>query len=115
MKKFFVSLAICTLSVSSFASPVGGERRFDGALPAGAGRNIAIALNADEEVMIVARGLGEGDLDCALLNEKGEVLDVDVDHTNTCLINGHVNIKKVYTIRVENNGRVDERFEMVVR
>jgi hypothetical protein len=100
----FVAALTLLTSIAS-ASPVGGQATASGALAAGERKIFNVVLRADEDWRLIARGYGEdGDLDCFIVDEDGNVIGRDADSTNTCLIQGHPRWTGVFHLVVVNNG-----------
>lgn len=112
MNKIFAALAVLTVSSFALAGPAGGARDYEGTLRPGETHDFPVVLNGQEDVVIVARGTSQGDLDCALYDHDMNELDKDIDSTNLCMIDGHVQRAALFYVRVKNNGRGAQAFEL---
>lgn len=96
------ALALFT-SIAS-ASPVGGEATASGTLSPGEKRTFNVVLRSGEDWRLLAKGFGDGDLDCFIFDDDGDLIGRDVDNTNTCLIEGHPRYTGVFHLVVANRG-----------
>lgn len=59
---------------------------------------------------VLVRGSGNSDIDCAVYDRYGNVIDNDLDSTATCALNWYPDFTAPYRIIITNNGSYTTRF-----
>jgi hypothetical protein len=106
MNRIALSLVAALTLITSLAtaSPVGGTATAKGTLEPGERKIFTVVLRADEDWRLIARGFGDGDLDCGVVDENGNVIGKDSDNTNTCLVEGRPKRTGEFRLIVVNTG-----------
>lgn len=109
MKKFMIAMMAlgCVMVFAGHAE----ARRAEGP-QSHADRIAARAIDNYSEVFtagvghILVRGDGDTDLDCAVLDGHGNVMAVDADSTDVCILNFSLSVGGAVYLRIQNNGSV---------
>jgi hypothetical protein len=108
MKKLIMSLftlLALTFTTSAFADPTGGSKSDNDLLHPGQVVTYRVMLEPNEKTRFILQGDGDGDIDCMLFDDNGNIVDSDVDATDTCLIDWTPAWRGTFTFRAVNNGR----------
>lgn len=103
-------LASVLLASALFAAPakagdVRGTQTWSGVIGVGRTSQFLFIFKGDEMARVIVRGDGDGDIDCTLSDENGNVVSRDNDDTDTCLVRVTPLRTGEFTLRVKNNGK----------
>ncbi len=97
-------LAALTLTLPAFAGPVHGEIVRQATVLGGDTDRYRVLLAAGEATYVLVSGDGSSDLDCRILDNAGNVLVVEEDETDQCIIALVPVCQGVFIIEVSNLG-----------
>ncbi len=101
-----VLASVSVLLVSGLAMAGGSVR---GVARPGQTLSYDIGSAPGNRISILVDGDGDGDIDCVLVDDDGDVVSQDRDATDTCLLQGRSR-EYHYTLRITNNGRRSSLF-----
>lgn len=67
-----------------------------------------------EEVIVFVNGDGSTDLDLYIYDENGNLIDSDIDNTDTCICRFTPKWRGNFTIKIKNRGNVYNRYHLRV-
>lgn len=101
---------IMAISCAGFADPVGGQKVGSGFLRPGESEAFSIPLRSNETTVIYAIGDGDGDLDCRLYDDNGNLVDSDTDSQDNCVVRVSPRWPAFFRLVVTNAGRISENY-----
>lgn len=106
MKSTIVIIAAILSLITSAASadPVGGSKYGRGVLQAGERDSYTVYCRADETTIFQITGDGDGDLDCRLEDEHGNVVDSDYGPQDGCRLSVIPRRAGSFTLYMYNSG-----------
>jgi hypothetical protein len=118
MKKvtLFSALAIgIVFATTAFSDPFAGPVQFSGLVFPGQTDYINVNLVGGEVTLIQVWGDKDGDIDCFVYNNRGNLVAADNDDTDACLISIKVPYTAQYTLYIKNEGHVSDRYHGLMR
>lgn len=116
MKRYMIALTLCLSLVTSslvFAGASGGPRvGVSRIVPAYSTIEYRVVFRGGENGRVVLQGDHDTDLDLYVFDELGRLVDVDDDHTDTCIASWYASYTQQFTIRVVNRGGVYNEFDL---
>ena len=86
MTKIATSLLVVLITASAAANPVHGPERYTGVIGSNQTQTRMFLLEAREATAFRALGDGDGDIDCELYDEHGDLVAADTDAEDGCLM-----------------------------
>jgi hypothetical protein len=112
----FITVALVMCSVNSNASPTFGGRLYSATLRPGESYSTApISLNRNELTSVEAYGDGDGDIDCFLVDELGNIVGSDNDSQDNCVIEVVPRWTGAFRLFIKNEGHMSDVFHVVIR
>lgn len=111
LRRSIVSLFVVASSIlfcgGASAGDVRGAQKWSGIVEVGVSqtRVFKFTFRAGEVAAIIVKGDGDGDIDCIVRDESGNLLAIDNDSTDTCLLRFRPSRTGDYIVGVQNNGK----------
>ena len=109
-----IALILTAFASTAAADPVGGAQSDTGILSPGASDSYRVPLNADEVTLFKVQGDGDGDLDCYLYDDNGNLVGSDTDETDTCLVRVNPRWPEAFRFVVTNHGHIYDAYRFLV-
>lgn len=104
----FISAALAALvlcaAASASADPVGGEKTDRDLLRPDQGVRYTVVLRAKETTIVNVNGDGNGDIDCAIYDENGNMITSDYSGRDGCSMSVTPAWTGEFFVRLINNG-----------
>jgi hypothetical protein len=108
---FALALASAFLfSGTGSADPIGGTQYASGFLRPGEMDSYRIPLSSGELTVIEAVGDGDGDLDCRLFDDNGNLVASDTDSLDNCILRVAPKWTAIFKLVLVNSGHISENY-----
>lgn len=115
MKLSIISIVCITLVSSvAIAAPVAGPITKVDVVKQHSDLKYVFLPRIKEETLITLIGNGQGDIDCTLLDNNGNVLVRDVSNADICILHYTPQKREMLTLSITNYGDKDDAFEAYI-
>jgi hypothetical protein len=108
--RIILCLFAAFFSFPAMADPVGGPQFAEGLLRPTEGTVFSASCVSGETTIFVVNGDGDGDIDCALFDENGGLIDRDASIVDGCRLAVVPRWTGTFYLRLQNNGSVSSYY-----
>lgn len=115
MKNVFATIALVAMSLvgsTALANPTGGQKVDHDVLRPGASVTYYVNLNANELTAATVIGDGDGDIDCVLFDNNGNIVDSASDVSDSCYLTVMPRWTGLFQLVVKNNGIYSSMYDL---
>ena len=112
MRKFAIGLAVMLVAGTAIAGRVGGPMSNRDTVLAYSSDTYSVTFQGRETAQILVAGDGSSDLDCAAYDNNGNLVALDNDSTDTCLLLWMPAWTGKFRVVVRNMGDTDNEYSI---